>query len=213
MSKEVRKVKVTRGRTLEVELIEKLEDKSDREVSMKCSQLVHNDLYRAMDKLKVHFVKLCDLFEGKDLTPETFDSEEQLTKFKVTSFSIGGEEESEGVTITGQKELAGGKILNLNTPFTKYSDEMDQYIFASELAADIANCVYEAEQYLFEQKYAIKQLEIDFPDSSLDHEPSDDVDMVNPVMEIKKEKKGKNKEMISPIPPEHEKEELAEVFS
>lgn len=213
MSKEVRKVKVTRGRTLEVELIEKLEDKSDREVSMKCSQLVHNDLYGAMDKLKIHFVKLCDLYEGKDLTPETFNSEEQLTKFKVTSFSIGGEEKNEGVTITGQKELAGGKILNLNTPFTKYSDEMDEYLFASELAADITNCVYEAEQYLFEGKYAIKQLEIDFPDSSLDQEPAGDIDTVEPVMEIKKGKKGKKKEMISSILPEHEKEEVEEVFN
>lgn len=190
MTREIRKVKITKGRTLEIEVIEHLPDKTDREMIIKCDQLVHDDMYKAFDKLKIHLVKLCDLHEGVNIHPEDFNPEEQLTKFKVTSFSIGGSEDQEGITITGQKELSTGKILNLNAPFTKYHDELDEYLFASELAADVANCVYEAEQYLWHEKYAVKQLEIPFQETE---SPEDSEAIVT--MTVKKGKKKKTEKV------------------
>lgn len=149
MTRDIRKVKLTSGRTLEVELVEKLTDGSARNIVLKCDQLAHDDLVATFDKLKVHMVKICDLYEGRDIFPETFDAENDLKKFKVTSFSIGGNDDNTGVTLTGQKRFDSGKVLNLNTPFTQYYDEVDPYEFASELSLAIQGCVYEAEEYLF----------------------------------------------------------------
>lgn len=162
MIREIKKVKVTKGRTLEVTLLEHLPDQTDREVIMKCDQLAHDDLVGAFDKLKIHLVKICDLYEGNDLDPEAFNPEVHLKMFRVTSFSIGGNDDGEGVTLSGQKEFDSGKILNLNTPFTKYNDELDPYAFANDLSLAIQGCVYETEEYLYKEKYAVKQLDLPF---------------------------------------------------
>lgn len=162
MTRDIRKVKLTSGRTLEVELVEKLTDGSARNIVLKCDQLAHDDLVATFDKLKIHLVKICDLYEGRDIDPESFNPEKDLGKFKVTSFSIGGNDDSLGVTLTGQKRFDSGKVLNLNTPFTPYNDEIDPYEFAAELSLSIQGCIYEANEYLFNEKYAVKQLDLPF---------------------------------------------------
>ena len=189
MQKTIKKAKVTKGNTLEVELIEHHEDKTDREVTVKCDQLTHNDLLVAFDKLKYHLSMICEQSETGQLTFEAFNRESDLRNFKVTSFSIGGSDDNEGVTITGQKELHNLKILNLNTPFTKYVDEVEPYAYQSELVIDIMACIGEVELYMFEGKYAVKQLEIPFGEN-------EEVIIAKP----RKFKKGKIIEMTSEEP-------------
>jgi hypothetical protein len=197
MIEEIKKVKITKGRTLEVELVEHLPDQTDREVIMKCDQLVHNDICKAFDKLKLHLAKICDLYEGQSFTPEDFNSENDLKNFKITSFSLGGSEDQEGVTISGQKELAGSKILNLNTPFTKYADELNPYEYSSELAADIQACVYEAEQYLWHDKYAVKQQELPFEENDQGDGSGDGMEGMIITMSKPKKSRKKGKEIVS----------------
>jgi len=197
MNKEIRKAKITSNGTLEVILFEHHPDKTDREVNIKCQQLAHIDMQNAFKKLVFHLAFICDLHEAKNLTPDDFKPEFDLTKFKVTSFSIGGNDDSSGVTITGQKELEGGKILNLNSPFQMYEDEF--YLYGSDLAADIHACVFEVEQYMFEGKYAIKQLEIDFEENAQDAIDNlrETLDAANVTMEVSSPRKKSKKLKLS----------------
>lgn len=131
-------------------------------VTKKCSQIVHADLKKALDRLKIHMVVICEQKEANEVL-ENFDeyNVENLSGYLVTGFSIGGSDENLGVTLIGQKLLKSGQVLNLIAPFTKYEDE-DGYQFAAELSADIEAACYEVEQYLFAEKWGIKQAEIDF---------------------------------------------------
>jgi hypothetical protein len=163
MRKEIKKAKLTKGNTLEVDLVEIMDDKTERfHPGVKCDQLVHPDLTRAFDKLKFHLAYICEFQESKNYSPQTFNPAEDLLKFKVTQFSIGGSDEHEGVSLTGQRELEGDKILNLNSPFTQYEDDISGYPYSIDLAECIHTCICEVEEYMFNEKYAVKQLEIPF---------------------------------------------------
>lgn len=86
---------------------------------------------------------------------------EKFNNYVVTGYSIGGSDENAGVTIIGQKLLKSGSVLNMIGPFIKFED-FEAYAFAGELYADIYSCNYEVEQYLFKEKWGIKQQEFDF---------------------------------------------------
>ena len=138
------------------------------EVAKKCSQIVHADLKAALERLKLHLVVICEQPEAGLINFESihqFDME-QLDNYVVTGYTIGGSDESAGVTIIGQKLLKSGQVLNLIAPFTKFEDT-DAYMFAGELYADIQACDWEVTEYLFGEKWGIKQQEFDFdvPDS------------------------------------------------
>jgi hypothetical protein len=166
MQTEINKAKITRHKTLYVEITTTKDDGSVVEAQEEHDNIVHDDLEKAFQKLAVHLVLLTDLREGDNIgtgrgkiaidavTPDMFE------KFTISSFSIGGGDD-EGVTITGRKQLSASKVLNLNSPFQKYEDEMEPYKYGSELAADVQACVYEVEQYL-KGKCAAKQTTIEF---------------------------------------------------
>lgn len=133
------------------------------EVTEKLPYIVHPDLTTTFIKLRKHLAKLCDLREGDILKEDNFEEfpAEELSNLFVTSFTVSGDDESEGVVITGGKKLVSGKIINLNTPFTRFTDEVDPYLFESDLFVDIQGCIYEIEEYL-KGKFAVKQMEIPF---------------------------------------------------
>lgn len=135
-------------------------------VSKSSDQYIHGDLARAFDYLKPHLVAICELPESKEVDvadPNDDDLDEKLKAYTVTGYSIGGTDESAGVTITGQKILATGQILNITTPFTKFEDEMGEgYAYGGELKLAIDRCNYEVDAYLFEQKFCLKQTSINF---------------------------------------------------
>lgn len=140
------------------------------EVSEKLPYIVHPDLTNTFVKLRKHLAKLCDLIEGDVLNEVNFEKylAEDLLNLFVTSFTISGDDDNEGVVITGGKKLASGKVINLNTPFTRFRDEVDPYLFEDDLYVDIQACIYEIEEYL-KGKFAIKQMEIPF-----DGDPDDE---------------------------------------
>lgn len=150
-----------KNRTATIEMTEKMEDGSERiHSSIKCDQLVHTDFITAMQRLKIHLVKLCYLQEGKDMAIESFDQALHLVSFSISGISVGGSDENEGVTITGQQTLPNGKILNLNSPFTKYAGDSEDYAFGEDLALDVAALLHEADLYLNHGKYAAKEPEL-----------------------------------------------------
>lgn len=130
-------------------------------VNKDCGAVIHKDLLAALNKLKVHLVVLTEQPEASKVTLSTINDFDltQLDNYTITGYVVGGTDEHSGVTIIGQKLLKSGKVLNLISPFTKYEDEYD---FSEELGQDIEMCNYEVKEYLFNDKFGIKQQEMDF---------------------------------------------------
>ena len=125
-----------------------------------------NDLRNAFNVLVAHLAFLCEQKEadGKEFLedlPEGIDK-----KLEVTGFVIGGEDESRGVTLIGKRFLKSNKVLNLNSPFTKFDDENEPYQFAFELEQSIQACEYEVNEYLFNKKWKVVQQELPFEEET-----------------------------------------------
>lgn len=151
----IKSAKIKEGLFLEGSYTEDLPGHSKKDSKFACTVPIHNDLVVAFAKLPKHLALLCDglVLPTKVKHLEDWDDEE-LPKFTVKGFTIGGNEESEGVMLNGAKEGAYGQI-NLNTPFQKW--EASDYKHIGDLGSDINDCIYEVEQYLFEGKKAPEQ--------------------------------------------------------
>lgn len=159
-------------------------------IEKKCAQIVHADLRACFDKLKVHLINVCEMPEASQIhSGNIYESDfNDINNYVITGYSHGGSDESAGVTITGQKLLKSGQVLNINTPFIKFEDE-ESYVFAGVLYTDIQACDYEVEQYLFHDKWGIKQLDFDFdaPEEAFLGEVEE---------KPKKKRKSKKKELV-----------------
>ena len=160
----VTKVKI-KDRSLTVDMNETISGNDysfTNEVTKKCASLVHDDLIIALKSLVPHLIKICDFKGSDDINKDNIEYglSEIFLGYEITGFSIGGVDDNEGVTLIGQRKFDSGKVLNIVTPFIKYTDE--DYKFGDELASVIEGCIYEVEQYLFGDKFAVKQLEMDF---------------------------------------------------
>lgn len=161
----IKKAKIKDDLFLEVEYSEDLPGHSRKDVKETITIPVHDDMKTAFQKLHTHLALLCDetkLKKGEDIDQAI------IPTFFVRGWSQSGSDENEGVTISGYKEGKYGTV-NLNTPFTKYSN--DDYPHISELGLDMTQCVAEVEAYLFDGKRAPeKQLGLDFGEE-LEEEP------------------------------------------
>ena len=124
--------------------------------------LVTSDLLNAFKDLIPHLAFLCELKEadGKeslDELPETV-----FQKLEVSGYTVGGDGDDEGVTLIGKRFLQSKKVLNLNSPFTKFSNENEEYSFAFDLSQAIFACEYEVKEYLFNKKWRMVQQELPF---------------------------------------------------
>lgn len=160
----IKKASIKDDLFLNVEYTEDLPGHSKKDTKLSCTVPVHEDLKTEFNKLRKHLAILCD--EVKQPKRGDFEAAE-FEGFIARGFTIGGNDENEGVTISGSKDGKYGNV-NLNSPFTKY--EGPDYPFAAELINDIGACIFEVEEYLFNEKRAPeKQLEMDFPeDGKLD---------------------------------------------
>lgn len=140
------------------------------EVAKKCEQIVHEDLREAFRALRSFLITITEqpeasLFNAANIDDEPEEKmEQEIMKYIVTGYTVGGSGESEGVTLIGQKILKSGQVLNLVAPFTKYCDDtnVDAYPYAAELSIAITRCNYEVHEYLFNEKWGIKQQQLDF---------------------------------------------------
>lgn len=159
---------------------EKTENGS-QEVDVKPQALIHDDMRRAFRQLVPHLAYICELVPKNKQLDIAMDDIQRLSdgsplfgdlvNYKVTAFKVSGTGDAQGVTITGQKKLDSGKILNLNTPFLKWEDE---YAYIQELRIAIGSCQSEILQYM-EGKFApdLPGLFDDLEDDVYKGEPED----------------------------------------
>jgi hypothetical protein len=153
----IQKVKLIKGgEKLELDIKESGLVKSTD--SKTCENPVHPDLSNAVQSLAVHLAILCDFIEPK----QSKDTDE-LEKFTVTGYSIGGKEGEEGVTITGMRKTKTGQKFSINSPFTRFeASEEARYLLMNDLQSKIDTIEGEVKKYLFDGKQL--QQSIEFPD-------------------------------------------------
>lgn len=157
----IKKASIKDGLFLSGEYVETLPNHTKKDVKFSCTEPIHSDLKDAFDKLHVHLAVICD--QVKDPKKGAF-AQAEFEGFFINGFTIGGNDENEGVTISGRRDGRYGSV-NLNTPLTKF--DSSEYPFVSELGEQVEAAIYEVEQYLFNDKHAPqRQLEMEFPEAA-----------------------------------------------
>jgi hypothetical protein len=125
------------------------EEASPRVFTMQGTELVHPDLQHRLSHLVPH---LCLLAEQLPETPGFWPEDEatelpkQFENFTVTGFSMGRGQA--GVTLIGQRQLAGGKVLNLTSPYLAFEDENTTYAYAGRFETAVLDAISEVEAAL-----------------------------------------------------------------
>lgn len=153
------------------------------EDSRESDGIIHEDLKNAFKKLVPHLILICDIAEAimlqeeinslvkHGIVDEIFNTEnyseelqELLKNINVNSFHIDGEEGEEKVTFSGVK-YKGMKTMKLATISVGLNE--NDYQYAEELAMVLEEVKAEVYEYLFNQKEAMKQLEVDFEEAEV----------------------------------------------
>lgn len=130
------------------------------EYSAKFKYRVHPDLSKAMDKLKAHFLQICELADSKhglDKIPE-----DKLEKVTMIGVSLAGENEDHGVVLTAKLKLKQNRSITINTPFLKFDPDHSKYDYADQLRDDCIDLEREAQLYMMDKHAPEPQLSMDF---------------------------------------------------
>ena len=139
---------------------QRTDDAPPRAFALTCAEQVHPDLTHALSRLVPH---LCLLAEQLTETPDFWpDESEELPvlfePFTVTGFSMGRHQS--GVTLIGQRELTGGRVLNLTTPYQSFDDEHGSYPYTGLLETTLATALTEVEAALRGKCTEYRQLDL-----------------------------------------------------
>lgn len=124
-----------------------VEYKSITHHSIKSKRYIHFDLAEAFKKLNPHLPLLCEIVvlskEQAEIMADSFEdgSVYQMgifKKYSCTGFSIGGNDEHEGITLIGRKSLRNKRVLNLVSPFQKFEAAEHEEPYEYEYHLNIA---------------------------------------------------------------------------
>lgn len=191
-----KKIQLTKQNTLNVVYSN---DDGDT-ITMVGANIVHRDFKEAIKNLVPHLAMLTEQREAYDVSLGELEAQREtegksiFTRMSVTSVAFSGNE----VTISGNRVLDRGDVMNLNAPKISTVDD-DNYCYLSELSLDIDGLKYEAEQYVTERKWGLKQGELQFDEAG---DPFADVEAgevpqvsVEIIAPKKREKKGRKKKL------------------
>ncbi len=123
----------------------------------------HQDLRNAFAKLAIHSALIGE-FVSYAMVPDINNTPPKLFEgFVVTGFTrtLG---DDEGVMLSAYKTLRSGKILQFNTPLTRYEDGGEHaYKYMDKLIEDVSTCENELVQYLNGKNGPDAQGKLDFP--------------------------------------------------
>lgn len=191
-----KKIQLTKQNTLNVVYSN---DDGDT-ITMVGANIVHRDFKEAIKNLVPHLAILTEQREAYDVALEELEAQREtgeksiFTRMSVVSVAFSGDE----VIVSGNRVLDRGDVMNLNAPKISTVDD-DGYEYLSELSLAIDGLKYEAEQYVTERKWGLKQGELQFDEAG---DPFADVEageVPQVSVEIstpkKREKKGRKKKL------------------
>ena len=157
------KIQVTKKNTLNVVY----KESNGNLVSIQGANLVHKDLKACMNVLIAHLAIATEQREtvGKTLKEiEAIkiqdDNKESVYKWLgVEAIAIGADEST--YTLKGFRILQTGDVMKIETPAIDVSRH-EKYQYINDLALAVDAVKYEAEAYLKEQKWGVKEADIDF---------------------------------------------------
>ena len=132
------------------------------------ANIVHKDLKEAMQALVPHLALITEQREAHNVTLS------KLREYKVTDegdnvfkrlsvdtivFSSGERK----ISIAGSRILTTKGVIKLSSPSIDI-EEADDYDYCNDLSLDIDAIKYEAQEYINERKWGVKQAEIKFED-------------------------------------------------
>ena len=137
-------------------------------IDFKGANVIHKDLKEAMRQLIPHVAIITEQREAygqrlEDLRAISITDEGDNIYKRLTIDSVQFLAGGNTVAIGGTRILTKTGVISLGTPNIDLSDS-DAYEFNGELDIDIEAVKYEAEQYITEKKWGVKQAEIDFKD-------------------------------------------------
>lgn len=159
------------------------------------ANIVHKDLKDAMQALVPHLALITEQREAHN------KSLSKLREYKITdegdnvfkrlsvdaiSLSNGGSK----VSISGSRILTSKGVISLNTPNIDI-EEAEDYEYSVDLSLDIDAIKYEAQAYIEEKKWGVKQAEIKFDDINPYKTKAGDVPEVEPAAPKKRGRKPK----------------------
>lgn len=157
-----KKIQLTKQNTLNVVY----SNENGDTVSVTGANIVHQDLKEALRNLVPHLTLLSEQREGYNNTLEELEQQREweeksiYTRMAVNAVALNADE----VSICGTRILERGDIIRISTPKISTVDD-ENYGYKSELSLALDNLKYEAEQYIVERKWALKQGELDFDEA------------------------------------------------
>lgn len=157
-----KKIQLTKQNTLNV--VYSNEDGDT--ITMVGANIVHRDFKEAIKNLVPHLALLTEQREAYNNTLGELEQQREweeksvFTRMSVMSVTLNTDE----VAVCGSRVLDRGDIINLNAPKVSTVDD-ESYGYISELALAIDNLKYEAEQYVTERKWGLKQSELNFDEA------------------------------------------------
>lgn len=157
-----KKIQLTKQNTLNVVY----SNENGDTVSVTGANIVHQDLKEALRNLVPHLTLLSEQREGYNNTLEELEQQREweeksiYTRMAVTGVTLNVDE----VSVSGTRILERGDIIRISTPKISTADD-ENYGYKSELSLALDNLKYEAEQYIVERKWALKQGELNFDEA------------------------------------------------
>lgn len=157
-----KKIQLTKQNTLNVVY----SNENGDTVSVTGANIVHQDLKEALRNLVPHLTLLSEQREGYNNTLEELEQQREweeksiYTRMAVNAVALNADE----VSVSGTRILERGDIIRISTPKISTVDD-ENYGYKSELSLALDNLKYEAEQYIVERKWALKQGELNFDEA------------------------------------------------
>lgn len=130
--------------------------------------LPHPDFNAALQRLTYHLAFITDFADQDKFT--TFPNA-NFEGLRICVVSLSGEDEKEGIVITGYRTTKRGKGFAFNTPLHRFSEEW--YKFQADLQTQIQAVIKAAEDYLG-GKVGVKQTELAFDKGSKKEEEEEE---------------------------------------
>ena len=167
MEIKIKKAKISKGGCVEAAYT----DIFGNEIMLKGKNICHNDLKVATAKLVPYFADLTEQKESDFIDWKDLDSVENidlLRKIEVTGVSMGGDDISPIVTLTGKRTLNTSKVLNITAPGVELNSETLDWVHIDDFDVAVQGFFYEVGLYITERKWQVVQSEINFDGDSDD---------------------------------------------
>lgn len=187
-----KKIQLTKQNTLNVVY----SNQDGDTITMVGANIVHRDFKEAIKNLVPHLALLTEQREAYNKSlwelkaQRDWEEKSVFTRMAVSSVTFNADE----VVVSGTRVLDRGDVINLNAPKVSTVDD-ESYECLPELSLAIDNLKYEAEQYVTERKWGLKQGELNFDEAGA---PFADVEVsavpsVSVEMETKEVAKGEKR--------------------